>query len=174
MHRGTALKPLEDVRGFFSQRIILRYLKAITQHAQHCSTEDRAILHACAVAAGIRILPPHLIRTRQMRLLFALLVAAEVISKGLHLRKIKAAPNHAPSLRDIWHGILRVTEASGPNKDDDTVFHQGACIDGRLKDKRLASYCANALISASAMAAMPLSPGWLATPACLNSRSARP
>ena len=106
MHRDAAFEAGENVCGFFAERFVPGDLKTITQHAEHCATENGAVFHAGAVAARIGELPLYLFGRRQMSLFFAFFIAAEVIAKGLHLWQIKARPDHVPGVLDVCLRLL--------------------------------------------------------------------
>ena len=132
MHRDAAAQSRENVRRLAPQRLLAGHRKAVAEHAKHRAAEDRPVLHARAVTAGIRKLALHLLRRRQMRLLTAIFVAAQVVGKGLHLREIKTVPRDLPSPVHLC-GYPVVRRSNHARRPAFLRSAQRAASDGRVR-----------------------------------------
>jgi len=104
---------------------------AVDRHVQHDAGRNHAVLHAGAVAAGVGILPAHLVGRGQVRQLLAALVAGEIIVEKMRLRLVKAAPARVP--RGVGTGLesgfgsalLRLADARAQHDTEDQQTQTG-------------------------------------------------
>ena len=102
MIERRATYAFQDLSGANAEGWVTGDGMAINNHIDHDASGDHAVLHACAIAELIRVLPPDLVGGREMREFHPAFAAAEVVVELIGFGLVEARPSCPPRTFDTF------------------------------------------------------------------------